>query len=194
MSVKKYGITLEGQEYIVEVREIKEDILRHIYGLSKTEFIQTGSQIKPEVLTDNTVVLDRDYTITYGENTNVGFGTVEIEGINNYSGNTVLTFEIIKDVIAFHIEGLEHYEYQYTGEAIEPVVITDGTVLKDTDYEVEYLDNIEMGAGSVNVIGKGKYEGTNTNFIFNIIPGVPNTDETPSTDEEPENNGESETE
>lgn len=46
----------------------------------------------------------------------------------------------------------------YTGEAIEPTAtVTDGTktLVKDTDYTVEYADNTDIGTATVTVTGTG---------------------------------------
>lgn len=69
----------------------------------------------------------------------------------------------------FHIEGI--VDKKYTGDEIEQKIkVTDDyTVLdEDTDYEINYIDNIEIGVAGVEVIGKGYYEGT-IQKTFNII-------------------------
>ena len=52
----------------------------------------------------------------------------------------------------------------YTGEAITPEIATvklgEKTLVKDTDYTVEYTDNINVGEATVTVTGKGNYAGT----------------------------------
>lgn len=50
----------------------------------------------------------------------------------------------------------------YTGEATEPeVTVTDGTktIVKDTDYTVEYADNTDIGTATVTVTGIGECAG-----------------------------------
>ena len=93
----------------------------------------------------------------------------------------------------FHIEGV--VDKEYTGEKVEQKVkVTDGsTVLKqDTDYEVSYTDNVEIGTANVHVTGKGFYEGS-IKKSFNISkkaasndkPDTPNTPNTPNTSDTP---------
>ena len=60
----------------------------------------TGSAIKPEpVVKDGgtTLIKGTDYTLSYGENTNVGTnaGTVTINFTGNYSGSTTVNFNIV---------------------------------------------------------------------------------------------------
>ncbi len=53
----------------------------------------------------------------------------------------------------------------YTGSAIEPVVtVADGTpsIIKASDYDVSYTDNINAGTATVTLTGKGNYTGTTT--------------------------------
>ena len=62
--------------------------------------------------------------------------------------------------ISSHIVGLSENSFVYTGEEIRPTVLTDGTVTEGIDYNVIYSNNIEVGTGTVSVIGNGNYEGT----------------------------------
>ena len=84
-----------------------------------------------------------DYAVTVdGELFNVTATTLSLEDISN------------------HIVGLSENSFVYTGEEIRPTVLTDGTVTEGIDYNVIYSNNIEVGIGTVSVIGNGNYEGT----------------------------------
>ena len=84
-----------------------------------------------------------DYAVTVdGELFNVTATTLSLEDISN------------------HIVGLSENSFVYTGEEIRPTVLTDGTVTEGIDYNVIYSNNIEVGTGTVSVIGNGNYEGT----------------------------------
>lgn len=51
----------------------------------------------------------------------------------------------------------------YTGKALKPAVtvkLGKTTLKKDTDYSVEYKNNVNAGKATVTVTGKGNYEGT----------------------------------
>ena len=59
----------------------------------------TGGEVRPELtITNGDKILTEgvDYTVTYKNNTEVGIATIEITGIGNYSGKTIVTFEIVK--------------------------------------------------------------------------------------------------
>ena len=84
-----------------------------------------------------------DYAVTVdGELFNVTATTLPLENISN------------------HIVGLSENSFAYTGEEIRPTVLTDGTVTEGIDYNLIYSNNIEVGTGTVSVIGNGNYEGT----------------------------------
>lgn len=84
-----------------------------------------------------------NYAVTVdGELFNVTATTLPLEDISN------------------HIVGLSENSFVYTGEEIRPTVLTDGTVNEGIDYNVIYSNNIEVGTGTVSVIGDGNYEGT----------------------------------
>lgn len=84
-----------------------------------------------------------DYAVTVdGELFNVTATTLSLEDISN------------------HIVGLSENSFVYTGEEIRPTVLTDGTVTEGIDYNVIYSNNIEVGTGTVSVIGDRNYEGT----------------------------------
>ena len=58
----------------------------------------TGSAIKPSVtvkINGKTLVLNKDYTVTYSNNKDIGTAEIRIEGIGNYTGKKTITFKII---------------------------------------------------------------------------------------------------
>ena len=53
----------------------------------------------------------------------------------------------------------------YSGKALEPAVtvkLGDKTLVKGTDYDVKYSNNVNVGTATVTVTGKGAYTGTKT--------------------------------
>lgn len=105
----------------------------------------TGSQIKPEPevkFGTATLVKDRDYTLSYGENTNVGTnaGTVTINFTGNYSGSTTVNFDIVKAGQTAPGEN-DGYTIDYAAE----------TISIDTGYEVYTAQNggTKVAIGSI---------------------------------------------
>ena len=78
---------------------VKKDInFTQISDIS--EQVYTGNKIEPEVIiTSDSIKLieGQDYTVEYENSTNVGTATIKITGINNYTGSTIKSFEIISN-------------------------------------------------------------------------------------------------
>ncbi len=107
----------------------------------------------------------------YENNINVGTATLYIQGINSYIGITTVTFKINPlDILSEKITGQFSFaggEYTYVKQQIKPEVTHDYLV-KETDYNVNYFDNTDVGSASAVVSGKGNFTGSTT-FNFEII-------------------------
>jgi hypothetical protein len=65
----------------------------------------------------------------------------------------------------------------YTGVAFTPeIVIKDGgkNLVKNIDYTLAYANNVNVGAATVTILGKGNYQGTRT-VVFQITSKSINT-------------------
>ena len=140
------------------------------------ELVYTGSALEPSVTVkdgEKALVKDVDYAATYENNTAVGTATVTITGKGNYTGETEVTFEIVRKDIAedegFTIDPIP--DQTYTGGEIEPeITVKDGdTVLVEgEDYEVSYGENTDAGTVTVTITGTGNYSGE-TEVTFEIV-------------------------
>ncbi|MGN1165803.1 MAG: CAP domain-containing protein [Lachnospiraceae bacterium] len=104
---------------------------------------------------------DKDYTVEYLNNLNIGTATIKISGKGNYRDYIEKTFNIGKNLKDCNISELD--TYTYTGEAIRPtIIVSDGTLLlsEDKDYSIIYKNNTNAGTASVIITGKGSYVGT----------------------------------
>lgn len=87
-----YNVTVDGDLYPVSIRTMElENISNHVLGLVETSHIYTGEEIRPELITDGTVINGTDFNVTYSNNIEVGTGSVTVIGDGNYSG--VVSFE-----------------------------------------------------------------------------------------------------
>ena len=124
----------------------------------------TGSAIKPEItVTSDTKTLTKgtDYTVSYSNNTNIGTAKITITGIGDYKGTKTVTFRIVANTSDLTISDIS--AQSYTGTAIEPdITVTCGTktLVRNTDYTVQYSDNTNVGTATVTVTGIGNYSGT----------------------------------
>ena len=84
----------------------------------------TGSEVYPEVtVTDGTTALvkDKDYTLTYSNNTNVGEDAkVTVTGINDYYGSKEIKFQIYNELnlklssISLTLDGLINFNFYFS--------------------------------------------------------------------------------
>lgn len=123
----------------------------------------TGEALTPEV---SSSLLAEDYEIEYVDNVNIGLATVNITGKRYCVGTVSLTFEIVEKAIEESDFTFDLSDKTYTGKAITPSVTTSN--LSETDYEVTYKDNIDVGTATVTVTGKGNCAGTiEKTFVIN---------------------------
>ena len=114
---------------------------------------------------------DRDYTVKYKNNVQLGTATVTVTGKGNYKDKVSKTFQIkIFPISTAEVTGL--HDIEYTGKSImqKIVVKMDKKELElGKDYSVAYLNNMAVGTASVIITGMGSYNGTLTKQ-FNILP------------------------
>ena len=164
-----------------EVSE-KTDISACTITLFGSKFDYTGKEIKPAVTVkngDKTLTAGTDYTVVYSNNVNAGTATVTITGAGNYKGTVKKTFTIVKnDPVTKKISDcqitLSAEKFVYTGSAVKPkVTVKDGTktLTVNTDYAIRYVNNVNVGTGSVVVAGRGNYTGSVTK-TFSIVEEI----------------------
>ena len=138
---------------------------------STTEF--TGEELKPTVtidgLTENT-----DFEVEYSENVNVGIATITVTGKGNYNGEKEGTFTITPKVIMPTVDDVDSVTYNGC-EQKPTLTIKDGSVtLQDTDYNVNYSNNINVGTAVATITLKGNYSGdTSKEFEITTAPVTP---------------------
>ncbi len=102
-----------------------------------------------------------DYTVSYENNIDVGTATVIITGVNNYTGTIRKTFQIVPADISSYYINLEYATVGYDGKAKTPdVTIYTKDLVLNTDYTVDYSNNVNIGTATVTVKGIGNYKGT----------------------------------
>ena len=109
-------------------------------------------------LNDGLLIKGTDYTVEYSNNINAGTSAkATVKGKGNYTGTIEKTFTITaKTLVASNVANIS--AQTYTGSAIEPATVTDGTktLVKGTDYTVTYSNNINAGTSAkATITGKG---------------------------------------
>lgn len=96
-------VTIKGKgDYTGEIKKTftiaAQDISKASVTLSQTDCTYNGKEWKPSVtsvkLGNVTLVPDKDYTIAYAQNTDIGTAKALIKGIGNYTGTAEITFSI----------------------------------------------------------------------------------------------------
>ena len=154
-----YSGTAE-KKFTINTKVLEDSYIANIEAMT-----YTGEALEPApVVTYNgmTLVKDRDYTVSYQNNTNAGTATVIVTGMGNYSGTAKKEFTIIaKTLEESFIEDIE--APTFTGAELEPapVVIYNGmTLVEGTDFTTSYTNNTNAGTAILTVTGMGNYSGT----------------------------------
>ena len=140
-----------------------------VTGVDDVTYDGTAKTATSIVVKDGTETLelgaDKDYTVSYTNNTNAGTATITITGTGNYMGTVSKTFTIKpKALTSTALSGI--VDKTYTGSPIEQenLTVKDGekTLEKgsDKDYTVHYSNNTNPGTAKVTVILRGNYTGT----------------------------------
>lgn len=135
----------------------------------------TGSEIKPQItVKEKSTVLEvnKDYSVSYVNNVQVGTATVVIKGIGRYAGTKKVTFKIteVASLSKANIDLGFDTTPVYTGREIKVAQATvtlsvkgesePRKLLNGSDYTMTYQNNVKAGTATVVFTGKGAYRGT----------------------------------
>lgn len=119
------------------------DISSAQISVTEIPLISTGSEIKPAVTVkynNNVLVENRDYTLTYSDNIDVGTATVTVNGIGNYYGAREAYFKIICS------------EHSYIKNTVQPDCTNTGyTVYTCESCGYEYTSDYKQALGHMPV-------------------------------------------
>lgn len=141
-----------------------------ITGLKDVEY--SGEAQTPEItiVAGGVTLGEEDADIEYSNNVDAGTATIEIRAKGNFTGTKEVSFEILQADIENAEVGTISAK-TYTGNAIMPsptVTLNGKTLVKNTDYELSYMNNTNAGEEAIAIItGKGNYTGE-TAGIFTI--------------------------
>lgn len=146
--------------------------------LDKSSFEYDMSEHTPVptvILGDVKLKKDIDYKIRYDKNKNAGEGVVYINGIRKYTNEVNKTFTITKRDINKVSVKVDKSKLTYTGDIVEPLIITDMVgekdIINDNEYTITYDPEDHTNAGKVKatIEGKNNYTGKR-DFTFEIQP------------------------
>ena len=171
--------------------------------LDETRFEYTGEEIRPNVtvrVKDHLLTLDKDYTLSFRNNVEVGTAAVVVTGIatSGYMGTVEHPFYIEPKTehipTPITIKGtdvtIDGTRFPATGEEIRPAVtvtVEGKTLTAGEEYTLVYENNIQPGTASVTVTGVEDKGYTGTVIIhFTIEAAESKPEETQPEETEPE--------
>lgn len=170
---KKVTTEVISKEVQVGVADLSQAVIGSIADQS-----YMGNEITPSIsVTVNGVKLSQgtDYQLAYQNNVNAGEATVVVKPASGIGSEKRATFRIAPASLdRVSIGAIE--SQKYTGQAITPVpeVMFNGKPLvKDVDFTLAYVNNIDNGQAQVTVKGIGNFSGERT-VTFNIGKSVSN--------------------
>jgi len=120
---------------------------------------------------------NKDYSVKYQNNTNVGTATIIITGKGKYKGTLTRTFAITKADInnpTYMTVSTSIPPKTYNGKEQKPAITVKTTSNKkmvlNKDYTVSYANNIHSGTASVTINGTGNNCTGSTRVTFEIKP------------------------
>lgn len=180
-------LTARAEDSEAQFTELTRD---HV-SIEKTEYEYTGEAIRPNVtvrVEETLLTLDKEYSLEYADNTEVGEGKVIVTGIatSGYTGTVEVPFSIVEkedeqEPVALeesHVK-LDKTEFTFDGKAIEPAVtvtVGDKVLVKDTDYTLTFENNDKAGEAFAVVTAKegSGYTGTvRVKFTIKEAPKAP---------------------
>ena len=181
----QYQFEMPGQDYDVVITANFQQRVSIADGtltlsIPQDGYAYNGDVREPTVTVTvaNETLADDKYTVAYGNNdhNNIDAGevTVTVTGVKTYTGTLTTTFTIAPRQLTDEMVTLMEPDMPlvYNGEAqtvevsLYDVEMKSG--LNETDYEVAYANNINVGTATVTITGKGNYQGVVTK-TFDIL-------------------------
>ncbi|MCR5542478.1 MAG: dockerin [Ruminococcus sp.] len=183
-SVGTARLTIKGKGYFSGTKTVDFQIVRgEPMQLTKLDItvktdghVYTGDAIEPKVtIKDGSYNLqkDKDYTVQYSNNKNIGTGKVTITGKGDYQGSKSYTFKIQPADISYSQSFVKIDDVRYSGKHIKinfklSNPVSGAAMVEGRDYTVSYKNNVNIGTATITVVGIGNYSGT-AEINFNIV-------------------------
>ena len=154
-----------GDSLVVRYSVTAKD-LKNVTVSAVADQVATGEQIKPSITVMNgniKLTEGKDYEVIYGDNKEVGEGTVTIKALSsnkNYTGSQTVKFNIVKETPAVGQAMIS--EVRVSGNTVTPVLSGDVDGAVGYDYVIATEEDTQNGRVDIskNVLK------TNTNFYY----------------------------
>ena len=147
-------------------------------------FQYDGNEKKPQVTSvifgGKILMPEDEYTVSYKDNINAGSASIEVCGVSPYRGCKTVNFEIsgipvnvftdAPDAVIYSgWEQKPNFRVWNSDDWQEGGVVPH--VFSESDYDVEYKDNVNVGTATIIVTMKGNYSGSATkSFMIEKAP------------------------
>ncbi len=188
-----YSVSIEGMGNYTGSKSVdltilaKDQVLASKLKIGKipTYYYEAGNPAKPNPAVSykgKELVLGRDYSISYENNSKPGKASLVITGLENDNGvfvaGTVTKTFTIKGTAISKAKVTYNNKVTFTGKEICPAVtLTVGkgdaakTLRPYYDYTVSYSNNVKAGKGTILIKGCGEYTGTvKKSFTIQAMP------------------------
>ncbi len=179
-----FALTAYAQDETAPIEINSQNTVISISGNHKFDYTSKKPDISVKYVDENgnsvSLKNDIDYKLVYANNKNAGIATVNINGINKYTGTVKKEFKI--EAHSFSKDGaikceLSYTTIKYSSTARKPAVTLYYTkkgkkikLQKGIDYKTEYLNNINAGTATVRIKGINNFSGTiNKNFTISRL-------------------------
>lgn len=144
-----------------------KNVVEPVIQISPSTFVYDGTEKKPTVTIRDggKVIPASEYKVTYSGNVNAGTATITIENVaGNYTVSGTQSFTITaKPLTGARVSVSDKFTYNGSAHTPDPTVTLGGrTLVKGTDYTVEYAGNTSAGTAAITITGKDNYSGTAT--------------------------------
>ncbi len=156
---KSIGTVDDGIASYMTLADI-EDQLYTGRGVTPDVSLTFHKQAVQEDDSDELLVLNKDYTLSYLTNVPVGTASVAITGIGNYTGSISTQFKILGPMNLADVPKIN--AQPYTGNAVTPkpsVSLAGKLLTEGEDYTLDYADNVAQGTATITITGMGWYTG-----------------------------------
>ena len=151
-----YTVTFTGLNNFADTRDesyeiTPRDIVNAEVAIADQEY--TGSPITPEISIydlGELLTADKDFTVTFADNTNAGQATATITGIGNYQGSLSSEFTIKPCDLSKVTITPQNASLTYNRNAQMPeysLSLNDFALVAGTDYTVEDASKTDVGTG-----------------------------------------------
>lgn len=139
----------------VDIKVDKKDIAKVTFSELKSKIYTGEEQTQNIYIKDGDVKLirDKDYTVEYQNNINVGTAKIIIKGVDNYIGEKVLEFSIEKAVPKYPKLEVSTAVYGQTLADVEIVkeATEDAGKVQYAEGEFQFEDDLSMKVGEVGI-------------------------------------------